>query len=149
MRLLSKYHQACVDRQSHHLFGLTRSPELVCRRERFTERQLLFLFNFHMPKIAPETFPSLWGVTLPRMMGTKPRSSWLRGESPSVARSIIQIHAEVGDGALLDGGGSPATVRSPWMFRVEQPAPNPLPLPSSVLFICNREAGGDIRRYEY
>ena len=104
MRLLSKYHQARVDRQPHHLFSLTRSPELVCRRDRFTERQLPLLFDLHTPKIAPETFPSLWGVTLPRMMGTKPRSSWLRGESPAVAWSIIQIGAEVGDGALLDGG---------------------------------------------
>lgn len=125
MRLLSKYHQACIDRQSHHLFALTRLPELVCRHDRFTVRQLLILFNFHTLKITPETFPSLWGVTLPRMMGTKPRSSWFRGESPAVAWSIIQIGAEVGDGALLDRRGPSVPVGFLLNFRVEQPAKNP------------------------
>jgi len=59
MRLLSKHHQVRVDCQLHHLFNLTRSPELVCRRDRFTVRQLPFLFDLHTPKVAPETFPSL------------------------------------------------------------------------------------------
>ena len=73
MRLLSKYHQACIDRQLQHLFGLTRLPELVCRHDRFTVRQLLILFNFHTLQITPDTFLSLWGVTLLCMRGTKPR----------------------------------------------------------------------------
>jgi hypothetical protein len=62
MRWLSKLHQARVDRQSHHLFILTRFPEFVRRGERFIERQLLFLLNLHTAKLILETFPSLWGI---------------------------------------------------------------------------------------
>jgi hypothetical protein len=28
---------------------LARSPDLVCRRDQFTERQIHFLFNLHTP----------------------------------------------------------------------------------------------------
>lgn len=71
MRRLSKYHQARVDRESHHLFILTHFPEFVGRGERFIERQFLFLLNLHTPKIIPGTRLSLWGIHPTRSQGLR------------------------------------------------------------------------------
>ena len=83
MRWLSKCHAARVDRQSQCVFGLTRSPELVCRSGQVSERPLLF--EFHTPKIVPETFPRLWGVHPIRWPGPT-RGGWRRRGRPSPYR---------------------------------------------------------------
>jgi len=99
LRLLSKYHQACVYRQSHHLLSLTRSPELVCRRERFIERQLLLLFNFHTLKIILEILRSLWGVH-PTNSGAAPGHYILTDRGVAVGNSFVKVGI-VGSGSRI------------------------------------------------